>query len=130
VVPVPLYPAKVVRQDNALDAETVLNQQANAQMTYSGKFGTNKSLTLKTLQQYNLTRTMERQIPDVHFRMSGPLFDTDSDDDDAAADESFLIISITAIPIVPIFIRGRALDSIADKDTTAWYIRNIRIICR
>ena len=32
-----------VRKDNALDAETILNQQANANMAYSGKFGTNKS---------------------------------------------------------------------------------------
>ena len=42
-----------VRQDNALDAETVLNQQANAEMTYSGRFGSNKTLTVKALQEYN-----------------------------------------------------------------------------
>lgn len=55
-----------VRQDNGTDAETILDQQANAQMTYSGKFGTNKSLTVKVLQNYNLTTGYkERQIPDI-----------------------------------------------------------------
>lgn len=111
-----------VRQDNALDAETVLNQQANAQMTYSGKFGTNKSLTIKTLQQYNLTTgLMERQIPDLQFRMSGPLFDSESDEEGEAPEESFLDnFNYSYSNRANIYAR-RALDSIADTDTTAWY---------
>ena len=80
-----------VRKDNALDAETILNQQANASLTYSGKFGTNKSLTVKASQDHNLvTGFIRRQLPDIRFNMSGPLFDFETGDDEvAAADGSF-----------------------------------------
>ena len=80
-----------IRKDNALDAETILDQQANAWLTYSGRFGTNKSLTVKVGQDHNLvTGFVRRQLPDIRFNMSGPLFDFETDDDEvAAADGSF-----------------------------------------
>jgi len=73
----------------ALDAETILNQQANAHLTYSGRFGTNKSLTVRADQNNNLrTGYVERQLPDIQFRMNGPLFNFDSDDDGVAVDDN------------------------------------------
>lgn len=83
--------SQTIRKENALDAESVLNQQANASLTYSGKFGTNKSLTVKASQQHNLvTDLMERQIPDIQYRMSGQLFEFEQDEDEIAdADGSF-----------------------------------------
>lgn len=73
----------------ALDAETILNQQANAYLTYSGRFGTNKSLTVKASQTNNLqTGYVERQLPDVQFRMNGPLFNFESSDDGVAIDDN------------------------------------------
>lgn len=110
-----------VRQDNGLDAETILNQQANAQMTYSGKFGTNKSLTLKTSQQYNLsTGNKERQIPDIQFRMSGQLFEFERDDDEVA-EESFLDKFNYSFTNRFNLYEKVAPDTLRDKDTAAWY---------
>ncbi|HSQ42275.1 MAG TPA: putative LPS assembly protein LptD, partial [Fibrobacteraceae bacterium] len=64
-----------VRTDNALDEETILNQQANAQLTWSRTFSNGRSLTVKTKQDDNLvTGLVTREIPDVQFRSSGELF--------------------------------------------------------
>lgn len=110
-----------VRQDNGLDAETILNQQANAQMTYSGKFGTNKSLTVKASQQYNLvTGNKERQIPDVQFRMSGQLFDFETDEDEAH-EESFLDKFNYSFTNRFNLYEKVARDTVRDIDTAAWY---------
>lgn len=110
-----------VRQDNGLDAETILNQQANAQMTYSGKFGTNKSLTVKASQQYNLvTGNKERQIPDVQFRMSGQLFDFEADEDEAH-EESFLDKFNYSFTNRFNLYEKVARDTVRDVDTAAWY---------
>ena len=110
-----------VRQDNGLDAETILNQQANAQMTYSGKFGTNKSLTVKASQQYNLvTGNKERQIPDVQFRMSGQLFDFEADEDEAH-EESFLDKFNYSFTNRFNLYEKVARDTVRDIDTAAWY---------
>ena len=74
-----------IRKENALDAESVLNQQANAQLTYSGRFSNNKTLTVKASQSHNLvTNLLERQIPDIQYRMGGPLFDFELDEDEVA----------------------------------------------
>lgn len=110
-----------IRQDNGLDAETILNQQANAQMTYSGKFGTNKSLTVKASQNYNLTTGLkERQIPDVQFRMSGQLFDFETDDDEVA-EESFLDKFNYSFTNRFNLYERLARDTVRDIDTAAWY---------
>ncbi len=110
-----------VRQDNGLDAETILNQQANAQMTYSGKFGTNKSLTVKASQQYNLvTGNKERQIPDVQFRMSGQLFDFEADEDEAH-EESFLDKFNYSFTNRFNLYEKVARDTVRGIDTAAWY---------
>jgi len=67
-----------LRQENGIDEKTVLNQQANADMTYYQKIGDNKNITIKTRQEYNLmTGLIRRQAPDVRYSMSGPLFDAD-----------------------------------------------------
>jgi len=110
-----------LRQTNGLDEETLLNQQANAEMTYSQKIGNNKSLTVKGRQDYNLsTGNRKRQLPDVQFRTSGPLFPT-SEDEESSDEESFLdkfnysysnhlnLYSVTSY------------DSSAFDDTTAHY---------
>jgi hypothetical protein len=66
-----------LRRENGMDEKTILNQQANAYMTYSQKID-NKSITLKTGQEYNLhTGLIQRQIPDFRFSSSGPMFETD-----------------------------------------------------
>lgn len=111
-----------VRQDNALDAETILNQQANAQLTYAGRFGTNKSLTVKLQQQHNLTTDlMERQIPDIQYQMSGSLFSFLTQNEDEAAEESFLDKFNYSFSNRANLYSKRALDSLAQEDTTAWY---------
>jgi hypothetical protein len=67
-----------LRQQNGIDEKTVLNQQANAEMTYYQKIGDNKNITVKTRQEYNLlTGFLRRQAPDIQFRASGPLFESD-----------------------------------------------------
>lgn len=116
-----------VRKDNGLDAETILNQQANAQLAYSGKFGTNKSLTVKGSQQHNLvTDMMERQIPDVQYRMSGPLFDFELDEDEEAAEdgsfESYMEKFNYNFNNRFNYYTKRARDTTLNKDTTAEYV--------
>jgi len=67
-----------LRQQHGMDEKTVLDQQANAEMTYYQKIGDNKNITVKMRQEYNLsTGYIRRQIPDVQFRASGPLFESD-----------------------------------------------------
>ena len=67
-----------LRQQQGMDEKTVLDQQANAEMTYYQKIGDNKNITIKTRQEYNLsTGFIRRQVPDVQFRASGPLFESD-----------------------------------------------------
>jgi hypothetical protein len=112
-----------VRQDNALDEETILNQQANAQMTYAARFGSNKSLTIKMQQQHNLTTNLlERQIPDVQYQMGGPLFSfLKNNDDDEASEESFLDKLNYSFSNLANLYSKLALDSLAQEDTTAWY---------
>ena len=116
-----------VRKDNALEAETILNQQATAQLTYSGRFGTNKNLTVKASQQHNLvTDLMERQIPDVQYRQSGPLFTFEVDEDDVAADdgsiESYLERFNYSFTNRFNYFTRRAQDTINEVDTTAEYV--------
>lgn len=113
-----------VRKDNGLDAETILNQQANAQMTYAGRFGTNKNLTVKAQQQYNLvTGMMERQLPDVQYRMSGPLFEFETDEDEIAATEpSFLEKFNYSFSNRFNYYTKTAADTVRDIDTTAHYV--------
>ena len=116
-----------VRKDNALDAETILNQQANAQMTYSGRIGTNKSLTVKLRQSHNLvTDMMEREIPDVQYRMSGPLFDFEIDEDEDAFDDHSIETYLEKFNYsfnnrFNLYTR-RAQDTINEVDTTAKYV--------
>ena len=116
-----------VRKDNALDAETILNQQANAQMTYSGKFGTNKSLTVKVRQDHNLvTDMMQREIPDIQYRMSGPLFNFEVDEDEDAYDDhsiaSYLEKFNYSFNNRFNFYTVRAQDTVNEVDTTAKYV--------
>ena len=112
-----------VRQDNGLDAETILNQQANAQMTYAGRFGTNKNLTVKTQQQYNLvTGLIERQLPDIQYRQSGPLFEFETDEDEIASEPSFLEkFNYSFSNRANVYTRT-AEDTLANEDTTALYM--------
>lgn len=111
----------------ALDAETILNQQANASLTYSGKFGTNKSLTVKASQNHNLvTGYMERQLPDIQFRMNGPLFNFEVDEDEIAADDNSFTKYLEKLNYSFTnrfnYRMVTALDSINDQDTTAKYV--------
>ncbi|MDR2579482.1 MAG: hypothetical protein LBC85_00615 [Fibromonadaceae bacterium] len=67
-----------LRRENGIDERTILNQQANANMTYYQRIGDNKNITVKTRQDYNLqTGLIVRQIPDIQFRASGPMFEPD-----------------------------------------------------
>ena len=116
-----------VRKDNALDAETILNQQANAQMTYSGKFGTNKSLTVKVRQDHNLvTDMMQREIPDIQYRMSGPLFNFDIDEDEEAYDDHSIASYLEKFNYNFNnrfnYYTVRAQDTVNEVDTTAKYV--------
>jgi hypothetical protein len=67
-----------LRRQNGIDEKTVLDQQANAEMTYYQRIGDNKNITIKERQEYNLqTGLIVRQNPDVQFRAYGPLFSPD-----------------------------------------------------
>jgi len=67
-----------LRRQNGIDEKTVLDQQANAEMTYYQKIGDNKNITVKERQEYNLqTGLIVRQNPDIQFRTSGPIFSPD-----------------------------------------------------
>lgn len=119
--------SRSVRKDNALDAETILNQQANAQMTYSGKFGTNKSLTVKVRQDHNLvTDMMQREIPDIQYRMSGPLFNFDIDEDEEAYDDHSIASYLEKFNYNFNnrfnYYTVRAQDTVNEVDTTAKYV--------
>lgn len=116
-----------VRRENALDAETILDQQANAWLTYSGKFGTNKSLTVKAGQNHNLqTGYMERQLPDVQFNMSGPLFTFETDEDETAIEDNSFRSYLQKLNYNFTnrfnYKMVTALDSVNDMDTTAKYV--------
>ena len=116
-----------VRKDNALDAETILDQQANASLTYSGKFGTNKSLTVKAGQNHNLqTDYIERQLPDIQFNMSGPLFTFETDEDEAAVDDKSFRSYLQKLNYNFTnrfnYKMVQARDSLNDTDTTAKYV--------
>ena len=116
-----------VRRENALDAETILDQQANAWLTYSGKFGTNKSLTVKAGQNHNLqTGYMERQLPDVQFNMSGPLFTFETDEDETAVEDNSFRSYLQKLNYSCTnrfnYKMVTALDSVNDMDTTAKYV--------
>ena len=117
--------SRSVRQDNALDAETVAEPAGERADDLSGKFRQNKSLTVKMVQRHNLTTDlMERQIPDVQFRTSGPLFSSDEDDEDdtTAAEASFPLTSSTIATARANLYSRRAVDSSdGNADTTAWY---------
>jgi len=68
-----------LRQDRGLDAETILDQQANAHMTLERRFRNGASVYLRTRQDHNLTTgRLEREIPDLQLSMSGPLFSPSS----------------------------------------------------
>ena len=116
-----------VRRENALDAETILDQQANAWLTYSGKFGTNKSLTVKAGQNHNLqTGYMERQLPDVQFNTSGPLFSFETDEDETAVEDNSFRSYLQKLNYNFTnrfnYKMVTALDSVNDMDTTAKYV--------
>lgn len=116
-----------VRKDNSLEAETILNQQANANLAYSGKFGTNKSLTVKVSQSHNLrTDNLERQLPDVQYRQSGPLFSFELDEDEEASEdgsiESYLEKFNYSFNNRFNYYTKQAPDTTLDKDTTAEYV--------
>jgi hypothetical protein len=66
-----------LRLQNGIDEKTILDQQANAEMTYYQKID-NKNISIKERQDYNLqTGLLIRQNPDMQFRASGPLFSPD-----------------------------------------------------
>ena len=89
--------SKNVRKNNSLEASTILNQQANASLAYSGKFGNNKSLTVKISQSHNLTTGMlERNLPDIQYRMSGNLFNFELEEGEVA--ESGFLHKIKRFP--------------------------------
>lgn len=107
-----------------LDQQAVLNQQANAQMAYSLSLKNNKSLTLRTRQDYNLvTGQLSREFPDIQFRAGGPLFaQTDFDEDSPAAEEEwFRKINYNYSTRGNIFYRKQT-DTLLRQDTARTWI--------
>ena len=116
-----------VRKDNSLEASTILNQQANASLAYSGKFGNNKSLTVKISQSHNLTTGMlERDLPDIQYRMSGNLFNFELEEGEVAAEDgsfqSFLEKFNYSFTNRFNYKSHRERDTTLNKDTTAQYL--------
>ncbi len=109
-----------LRQENGLDEQTVLNQQANAEMTYYQKIGDNKNITIKGRQEYSLlTGLLRRQTPDIQFRTSGPIFENDMSGENI--DPPFWEkINYSYSNRFNHYIE-RAKDTVYDVDTTAYY---------
>jgi hypothetical protein len=109
-----------LRRENGIDEKTVLNQQANAEMTYFQRIGDNKNITIKTRQDYNLqTGLIQRQVPDVQFRASGPLFESDMSGENI--DPPFWEkINYSYTNHFNYFLQ-RAPDTTKNYDTTAYY---------
>jgi hypothetical protein len=109
-----------LRQQNGIDEKTVLDQQANAEMTYYQKIGDNKNITVKTRQEYNLsTGLIRRQFPDIQFRASGPMFESDMSGEniDPPFWEKINYSSSNHFNNHIV----RAYDSLKADDTTAYY---------
>jgi len=109
-----------LRQQNGIDEKTILDQQANAEMTYYQKIGDNKNVTVKTRQEYNLsTGLVRRQFPDIQFRAFGPLFESDMSGEniDPPFWEKINYSSSNRFNNHTI----KAYDSLKAGDTTAYY---------
>jgi len=66
--------SNTIRKDRSLDQTTILDRQANARMSWNRTFQNNRNLILKFRQDRNLqTGKIEREIPDLQLRSSGPL---------------------------------------------------------
>jgi len=64
-----------LRQNSSLVDTTILSQTANANMTWIRSFYSGPSLTVKVSQEHNLTSDyVKRQLPDVNFSSSSPIF--------------------------------------------------------
>ncbi len=109
-----------LRQENGIDEKTVLDQQANAEMTYYQKIGDNKNITIKGRQEYNLiTGLLRRQAPDIQFRASGPMFESDMDGE-SIEPYFWEKINYSYYNHFNHYIQ-RAADTVIGVDTTAYY---------
>ena len=109
-----------LRRQNGIDEKTVLNQQANAEMTYYQRIGDNKNITIKERQEYNLqTGLLIRQNPDIQFRTSGPLFLPDISGE--SIDPPFWEKINYSYSARFNNYMSRAPDTIREADTTAYY---------
>ncbi|MCL1967232.1 MAG: hypothetical protein FWF67_05065 [Fibromonadales bacterium] len=109
-----------LRQQNGIDERTILDQQANAEMTYYQKIDDNKNVTVKARQEYNLsTGLVRRQLPDIQFRMYGPLFESDMSGEniDPPFWEKINYSSSNHFNNHSV----KAYDSLQAEDTTAYY---------
>ena len=73
-----------IRQANGTDRETVLDQQANATLSFRHQWRNNATLNATVKQEQQLTPTnatlpSSRQLPDVSFTAGGQLFGRDPD---------------------------------------------------
>jgi len=109
-----------LRRQNGIDEKTILNQQANAEMTYYQKIGDNKNITIKERQDYNLqTGLITRQNPDIQFRTSGPLFSPDESGENINP-PFWEKINYSFYAHFNNYM-SRAPDTIYEVDTTAYY---------
>jgi hypothetical protein len=73
-----------VRTDNALSAEELLDQTANADLTATYRWSGGSSVNLTAGQQENLrTGVKTRELPGVSFQSMGQIFPADDPDDTA-----------------------------------------------
>lgn len=73
-----------VRTDNALSAEELLDQTANADLTATYRWSGGSSVNLTASQQENLrTGVKTRELPGVSFQSMGQIFPADDPDDTA-----------------------------------------------
>lgn len=76
-----------VRQSNGIDRETVLDQQANATLTFRHQWRNNASLNVTASQERKLVPVndelpLRRQLPDLSFSSGGALFDPSQSSDE------------------------------------------------
>lgn len=76
--------SKTVRSDNALAAEDLLDQTANADLTASYRWNGGATMNATVSQQENLrTGVRTREVPGVSFQSIGQIFPADDPDDTA-----------------------------------------------
>lgn len=112
-----------LRKDKALDEATILNQQANAHMTWERTFSNSTNLIVNVRQDHNLvTGSKQRELPNVQFRTGGQLIPFLVGDDSPI--EDFFSRFNYSFSNRSNYYEVSGRDTAQDKDTTRYWLGN------